>query len=112
MNVTTTLIDYLDRATDIAWYRNSPKDAPDEYGTVQRDGGASEIVKDEPVVTLMVYAATDGRAESLACDVRDALLRVQWSIDNVFGVSVEGMYNDPLDGKHRHRITATIIVND
>lgn len=112
MNITTTLIDYLDESTPLTWYRNAPVNAPVQFGTIQRDGGESEIVRDLPTVTLIVYAATDGEAEDLAQEVKRALLLSKWEIANIFEVQVEGMYNDPLDGKHRHRITATLITND
>lgn len=112
MDVAATLIDYLDGATALEWFHDSPKNAPDEYGTLSRDGGSTEIVRDMPTVTLIIYAAKRGRAASLASSVKRALIASKWEIDNVFDVTIESDYYDPVDGKHRHRITASLIVND
>lgn len=112
MDVAATLIKYLDAATDIEWYHNSPANAPAEYGTLTRDGGPSEIVRDMPTVTLIVYAASRGRLANLASSVKRALIAAKWEIDNVFEVEIMSIYYDPLDGKHRARITASLIVND
>lgn len=112
VDVAATLINYLDGATALDWYHNIPQNAPEEYGTLTRDGGTTEIVRDLPTVTLMVYAATRGRAASLASSVKRSLIAAKWEVDNVFDVTIESDYYDPLDGRHRHRITATLIVND
>ena len=54
MDIAATLIDYLDQATALEWYHDAPVGAPDEYGTVTRDGGPTELVRDLPTVTLIV----------------------------------------------------------
>lgn len=112
MDVAATIINYLDSVSEIGWYHNSPKNAPAEYGTLTRDGGASDIVRDMPTLTLIVYAATRGRAAELAGNTKQQLIRAKWELDNVFEVDILGDYYDPLDGKHRHRITASLTVND
>lgn len=112
MDVAAVLINYLDEATDIEWFHNVPRNAPDEFGTLTRDGGPSEIVRDLPTVTLIVHAATRGRAAALAFDAKQALLNAQYHVDCIFRAEILGDYYDPLDGRHRHRITASIIVND
>lgn len=112
MDVAATLINYLDDATEIEWFHNAPKNTPAEFGTLTRDGGSSEIVTDRPTITLIVYAANRGRAAALAFDVKQALLNAQYSVDALFNAEILGDYYDPLDGKHRHRITASLIVND
>lgn len=112
MDVAATLINYLDDVTDIEWFHNAPKNAPDEFGTLTRDGGNTEIVRDNPTITLLVYAATRGRAAVLAFSVKQALLYAQYHVDGLFNAELLGDYYDPLDGRHRHRITASIIVND
>ena len=112
MDVAATLINYLDSATEIEWFHNAPKDSPAEFGTLTRDGGPSEIARDNPTVTLIVYASTRGRAASLAFDAKQALLNAQYNVDALFNAEILGDYYDPLDGRHRHRITASIIVND
>lgn len=112
MDVAAMLVNYLDNATAIPWYHNAPVNAPSEFGTLARDGGPSEIVRDLPTVTLLVYAQTRGRAASLAAQVKQALLSTQYTVDNAFQAEIMGDYYDPLDGKHRHRITASLIVND
>lgn len=113
MDVAATLINYLDSASSIPWYHNSPQNPPTEYGTLTRDGGGyDEFVRDQPTITLIIYAQTRGRAAALANSVKRALIAAKWSINNVFDVSVLSDYYDPLDGKHRHRITASLVVND
>lgn len=113
MDVAATLVNYLDTATVIPWYHNAPKNAPDEYGTLTRDGGAyDEFVRDNPTVTLVVHAASRGRCATLANAVKRALIETKWTLANVFDCEVLGDYYDPLDGKHRHRITASLVVND
>jgi len=113
MDVAATLINYLDEASSIPWYHNSPQNAPVEYGTLNRDGGAyDEFVRDQPTITLIIYASTRGRAAVLANSVKRALIASKWAVDNVFNVSILSDYYDPLDGKHRHRITASLVVND
>ena len=113
MDVAATIINYLDSVSEIGWYHNSPKNAPAEYGTLTRDGGAyGSYVQDTPTLTLIVYAATRGRAAELAGNTKQQLIRAKWALDNVFGVDILGDYYDPLDGKHRHRITASLTVND
>ena len=112
MDIAAVLINYLDTATDIQWYHNAPKDSPAEFGTLTRDGGPTEIVRDLPTVTLLVHAGTRGRAASLASQAKRALLTASDSVANIFGAEILGDYYDPLDGRHRHRITATLVVND
>ena len=112
MDVAATLINYLDDATEIGWFHNAPKNSPNEFGTLTRDGGPSEVVRDSPTITLIVYAATRGRAAALAFDAKQALLNAQYSVDGLFSAEILGDYYDPLDGRHRHRITASVIVND
>ena len=112
MDVAATLINYLDDATDIEWYHNAPKSTPAEFGTLTRDGGPSEIVRDLPTVTLIVNAQSRARAAALAYQARRALVFAPDTVDNIFQVEILGDYYDPLDGRHRHRITASIIVND
>lgn len=112
MDVAATLINYFDTATDVSWYHNAPTNSPAEFGTLTRDGGNTEIMRDMPTVTLLVYAQTRGRAAFLAEQAKRALLFAQDSVQNVFGAEILGDYYDPLDGKHRHRITATLVVND
>lgn len=112
MDIAAVLIDYLEDATSLEWFHDSPKNAPAEYGTVTRDGGATELVRDLPTVTLIVYAATRGRAANLAASVKRALIASKWSVDNIFEATIESDYYDPVDGKHRHRITASLITND
>lgn len=112
MDVAATLISYLDDATEIEWFHNAPRSTPDEFGTLTRDGGPSEIVRDMPTVTLIVYAKTRGRAATLAEQTKQALLFASDAVDNIFRVEILGDYYDPLDGRHRHRITASLIVND
>lgn len=112
MDVAATLIDYLDGATEIEWYHNVPKGAPAEFGTLTRDGGPTEAVRDMPTVTLVVHAQTRGRAAALAEGAKKALLSAPYAVENVFRAEVLGDYYDPLDGRHRHRITASLTVND
>ncbi|HAM15345.1 MAG TPA: hypothetical protein DCP91_05715 [Eggerthellaceae bacterium] len=112
MDVAATLVNYLDGATDIQWYHNAPKNSPAEFGTLTRDGGPSEIVRELPTVTLIVYASTRGRAATLAEQAKNALLMAQYEVPSMFGCEILGDYYDPLDGKHRHRITASLIMND
>lgn len=113
MDVAATLINYLDNSSSIPWFHNSPQNAPTEYGTLNRDGGAyDEFVRDQPTITLIIYASTRGRAAALANSVKRALIASKWAVDNVFNVSILSDYYDPLDGKHRHRITASLVVND
>ena len=112
MDVAATLINYLDSATEIEWFHNAPKNTPTEFGTLTRDGGPSEIVRDNPTITLIVYANTRGRAATLAFRAKQALIMAQYSVDGLFNAEILGDYYDPLDGRHRHRITASIIVND
>lgn len=112
MDIAATLIDYLDQATALEWFHDAPVGTPDEYGTVTRDGGTTELVRDLPTVTLIVHARTRGRAASYAASAKRALIASKWELDNVFEATIESDYYDPLDGKHRHRITATLITND
>ena len=112
MDVAAVLINYLDSATDIDWYHNAPTNSPDEFGTLTRDGGNTEIVRDMPAITLLVYAQTRGRAAVLAGQAKQALLFASDSVTNVFGAEILGDYYDPLDGRHRRRITASLVVND
>jgi hypothetical protein len=112
VDVAATLINYLDDATEIEWFHNAPKNSPAEFGTLTRDGGPTEIVTDRPTITLLVYAQTRGRAANLAFDVKQALINAQYSVDALFNAEIMGDYYDTLDGRHRHRITASIIVND
>lgn len=112
MDVAATIINYLDGATSIPWYHNKPVNAPAEFGTLTRDGGSYEIVRDVPTLTLIIYAASRGRCASLASSVKRALIASKWEVDNVFDVTIESDYFDPLDGFLRHRITASLVVND
>lgn len=112
MDVAATLINYLDDATDIPWYHNAPTSSPAEFGTLTRDGGPSEIVRDMPTITLLVHAQTRGRAATLAFQAKQALLTAQYEVDGIFACEILGDYYDPLDGRHRHRITASLTVND
>ena len=112
VDVAATLINYLDDATEIEWFHNAPKSTPDEFGTLTRDGGPSEIVVDRPTVTLIVYAQSRGRAATLAEQTKNALLFASDTVDNIFQAEILGDYYDSLDGRHRHRITASLIVND
>ena len=113
MDKAARLIEYLDAATSIPWYHNAPVDAPAEYGTLKRDGGPVELVRDLPMVTFIVHAPTRGRAAELADEARDALFAAQWDIPNLFDVVIEGAMHDPLDGETgRYRLTAVLTFND
>lgn len=112
MDVAAEAIAYLARATGIPWHHDRPKHAPEELGTLTHDGGPTTLFTDRPMLTLMVYAGTRGRAADLAQATKRALLGMQWDVDNVFGSEVLGDYYDPLDGLHRHRITAQLTICD
>lgn len=112
MDVAAEVVTYLTESTGIPWYHDRPRHAPAECGTVTRDGGPTELVRDMPTLTLIVYAASRGRAADLAALAKGALLRMQWQVPNVFGAEVMGDYYDPVDGMHRHRVTASLIIND
>ena len=64
----------------IAWlsaqgYRAStvvPADAPDEFVTVERTGGAVESKVDHPTFAIRTWAKTYARAEELALEIRNA----------------------------------------
>lgn len=112
MDVAAEVVTYLADVTGIPWYHDLPEHAPAECGTAKRDGGPSTLFTDTATVTLMVYAATRGRAADLAHVAKSCLLAMPWDVANVFDVEVLGDYHDPLDGRQRHRITAQILVND
>lgn len=112
MDVAAEVVTYLDDVMSIPWYHDVPEHAPAEFGTATRDGGPTEVVRDTATMTLMVHAATRGRAADLAHVAKSCLLAMQWDRSNVFQTEVLGDYYDPLDGRCRHRITAEIIVND
>ena len=112
MDVAAVTIAYLAQATGIPWHHDRPKHAPTEVGTLTRDGGPTTLFADRPTLTLMVYAGTRGRAADLAELTKHALLTMQWEQAAVFGCEVLGDYYDPLDGLHRHRITAQLTVSD
>lgn len=48
-------------------------DAPDEFVTVERDGGADRDLVDHALMSVQCWAASDERAEALANEVRLAL---------------------------------------
>ncbi len=73
MDVAAVLVNYMDEATSIEWFHNVPMDAPARFGTLTRDGGPSEAVRDIPTVTLMVHAASRGAAAQLAFEAKQAL---------------------------------------
>lgn len=64
----------------IAWlsaqgYRTStvvPADAPDEFVTVERTGGAVESKVDHPAFAIRTWAGTYARAEEMALEIRNA----------------------------------------
>lgn len=111
MDVAATLVRYLSAHTDVSWYHDKPTGRVPECGTVTRDGGPSGLVEDSATVTLMAYAPTRGRAADLAWQAKQALVAMPWWVENVFGAEVLGDYYDPLDGQHRHRVTARVTVN-
>ena len=112
MDVAAVLVNYMDDATDIPWFHDAPTNTPAEFGTLTRDGGPTEFVRDLPTVTLLVHAQKRGRAAQLAEQAKQALLAAPYEVENVFWVEILGDYRDPLDGRERHRITATLVVND
>lgn len=112
MDVAAEVVTYLDDVTGIPWYHDAPEHTPAEFGTATRDGGPTELVRDTATMTLMVHAATRGRAADLAHVAKSCLLAMPWDRPNVFQTEVLGDYYDPLDGRCRHRITARILVND
>ena len=112
MDVAAEVVTYLDDVTGIPWFHDVPEHAPAEFGTATRDGGPTELVRDTATVTLMVHAATRGRASDLASETKRALLLMPYEVANVFRAEVMGDYYDPLDGRFRHRVTTQIIVND
>lgn len=112
MDVAAEVVTYLTQVTGIPWYHDAPEHAPDEFGTASRDGGPTRLVSDTATMTLMVHAASRGRAADLAHIAKSCLMAMPWDRPNVFSTEVMGDYYDPLDGRHRHRITAQILVND
>ena len=112
MDVAAVTVNYLTSATNVQWYHDAPEDTPDSFGTLTRDGGPTELVRDMPTLTLMCHGATRGDAADLATLTKRALLLMPYSVENVFSAEVLGDYYDPLDGRHRHRITASLLVND
>ena len=108
MDIAAEAIAYLTTATGVPWYHDRPEHATGELGTLTRDGGPTEVGRDRPTMTLMCYAPTRGRAANLAWATKCALLEMQWDVTNVFACEVMGDYYDPVDGYHRHRITAQI----
>lgn len=112
MDVAAEVVTYLDDVTGFPWYHDAPEHTPDEFGTANRDGGPSELVRDTATMTLMVHAASRGRASDLAVIAKNCLMAMPWDRPNVFQVEVIGTGSDKLDGRYRCRITAEIIVND
>ena len=112
MDIAATLVRYLDEQSDVEWYHNAPTNTPDEFGTLTRDGGPSEIVRDNPTITAFVYGGSRPRSEELAEQARQLLLDAQYEIDGIFGCEIFSIMHENVDGRHRHRITASLIVND
>lgn len=112
MDIAAEVIEYLDAHTTVTWHHDRPTGNASEYGTVTRDGGPTEMVRDQPTLTLMAYAQTRGRCADLAQEAKRALLNMPWVHPNVFRAQVLGDYYDPVDGMRRHRITAQLITND
>ena len=112
MDVAAVAVDYLTEATGVPWYHDVPPGAKPPFGTLTRDGGPTYMVRDMPTLTLMCHGATRGDAADLAEATKRALIKMPWSVANVFGAEVMGDYYDPLDGRHRHRVTASLLVND
>jgi len=112
MDVAAEVVTYLAEVTGIPWHHDVPRHAPAEFGTANRDGGPTELVRDTATVTLLVHAATRGRAADLAAETKRWLLAMRWERPNVFSVEILSDYYDPLDGRCRHRVTAQILVND
>lgn len=112
MDVAAEVVTYLGDVTGFPWYHDVPKHAPEEFGTATRNGGPTELVRDTATMTIMVHAASRGRASDLAVIAKNCLMAMPWDRPDVFNVEVMGDGSDKLDGRYRRRITAEIIVND
>jgi hypothetical protein len=112
MDIAAVAIDYLTTETGVPWYHDRPEHAAGALGTLVRDGGPYSLATDMPTLTLMCYGATRGDAADLAGDVKRALMLMPYEVANVFGAEVMGDYYDPLDGYHRHRVTAQLVTSD
>jgi len=112
MDIAGVLASYMTQATGFPWYHDRPAGASGRLGTVTRDGGPTEMVRDMPTVTMLVYG--DGRADAAqaAQVAKRAFLEAPHHVENVFTAEIMGDYYDPLDGMCRHRITATLVAND
>ena len=90
VSVTESFVLWL-RAKGYRASTRPPEDAPDapsEFVTVERTGGAVRDLIDHPQMAVQAWAATEPRAEEMANDIRLLLLTGERPA-NVTAVSVE-----------------------
>lgn len=51
-----------------------PKNAPQEFVTVERTGGGTSDFVDHPTIAIQAWAQTEARAEEMATEIRNAIM--------------------------------------
>lgn len=110
MDVEATVARRLSEATGVPAHLDVPKDAPDEFLTVEQTGGGGTYME---AVQLDVdcWAATRKRAKAVSSLVQAAVPDLD-DEPNIFHPSIEGSYrmNDPDTGKPRYVVSVSLWV--
>lgn len=95
MNAEDAIAAYLVGALSVPVYRDIPAERPRTFVSLGRTGGAlSGRVADSALFAAQAWAETTAGARELAYAVRDALPGVE-SVENVFGVAVTSLFDNP-----------------
>lgn len=110
LDVEAALVAYLSERLGTPAFGEAPDPRPEEFLTVERDGGATEAWRDLPAVAVQCWAGSKHRAGALASRAAAALLAFERE-PRVMRVEVTGSYPfpDPDSRQHRYQVTASIV---
>ncbi len=108
----TTLIKWFGDSLHVSTSHNIPKRYPDQFITIERQGGQIYNMTEHAMFGILVWARTSERACELAHRVRDLILSNQ-PPDEIRSISIDGMYEYRTDENEmgRYQINLEIIAN-
>lgn len=111
-DVIEALVSWVPKAVGVPCFARVPLDAPGEFATVERTGGAYSVGVDRPTLAVQAWAEGELAASRLALRLRDALaLRLARDVPQVCRCSVRSLYSfpDPDQRRARYQIVAELV---
>ncbi len=110
-NVLAELRSEIQKELNIPCYVEVPKDRPEQFITIERTGGSSNLGVDRPIIAVQTWAESASSVYDLTIETNKALLNLAETIPSVCKADVTSFYNfpDPDSKMKRYQLNLELV---